>query len=233
MQQYTVLLDNFEGPLDLLLQLVERNKLDIREVAVSQVTQSYLEHLQHFEIEQEEMGQFLTIASQLLLTKSKRILPNQTADNAGEEPAQDVIARLQTYQQFRERAEALRQKFNSPFISRPEPQLGISAKVRRGINLKPQELQRTWEQLNKLRKAVATVHTVRTKPLSQSEVIACVLTRLTEQSELTLDTLIRNAGSQHEAILCFLAILELGRQNKARIVLVDNETVLIQPGVMV
>jgi segregation and condensation protein A len=231
MQDYTVLLENFEGPLDLLLQLVEREKLDIRDVAVSQVTQSYIVHIRSIELEPDEVNHFLAVATQLLLTKSRRVLPKAqiAEDDVSEE---DLADRLERYQYYRGLATALAERTRTPFLLRPPKRVKLRAGSKQGFDISKGLLETAWEQVSerKTQKSSAR-HTVRTKPLSLDAVLRQIVGQLQEAKQLSLDKLIAVSKNQHEAVLSFLAILELAKVNRARIEYSSDKVLMIYPGV--
>lgn len=105
---YNVVTPVYEGPLDLLLQLIERAELDITRLALASVTDQYLAHLRamteaHTDMPAEEVSAFLVIASRLLQIKSEALLPRPPAREPGEEDPGDALARqLITYKRFKE-----------------------------------------------------------------------------------------------------------------------------------
>jgi segregation and condensation protein A len=106
---YKVLTPVYEGPLDLLLQLIERAELDITKLALAQVTDQYLEHLHSLqERAAEDVSAFLVIAAKLLQIKSEALLPRAPAREAGEEdPAEALARQLLAYKRYKEIAKTL------------------------------------------------------------------------------------------------------------------------------
>ncbi len=109
---YTVMTSVYQGPLDLLLQLIERSELDITHLALAQVTDQYLSHIntimQTGEVAAEEVSAFLVIASRLVQIKSEALLPRPPVRQAGEEDPGEALARqLITYKRFKELAQVL------------------------------------------------------------------------------------------------------------------------------
>jgi len=108
-QPYQVATPVYQGPLDLLLQLIERAELDITRVSLAQVTDQYLEYLPNLvEFTAEEVSAFLVIAARLIQIKSEMLLPRPPSREAGEEDPGEVLARqLLLYRKFRRVATAL------------------------------------------------------------------------------------------------------------------------------
>lgn len=106
---YVVTTPLFEGPLDLLLYLIERAELDITRLALAQVTEQYLEHLHHIEDQQAaEVSSFLVVAARLLQIKSEVLLPRPPVRDAGEDdPGEALVRQLIIYKRFKELANKL------------------------------------------------------------------------------------------------------------------------------
>ncbi len=102
---YHFRLDHFEGPLDLLLSLIEREKLDITTVSLAQIADQYLEYLStEKNVTLENLAAFLSVASRLLLIKSRALLPVLTFTEEEEESVDDLEWRLRQYRMFRDAA---------------------------------------------------------------------------------------------------------------------------------
>jgi segregation and condensation protein A len=109
---YTIHIPVFEGPFDLLLQLIEREKLDISAVSLASVTDQFVAHMATLEgsITAEELADFLVIAARLILIKSRLLLPqhDRATEEEGEDPAEALARQLIEYKRFRQAALALR-----------------------------------------------------------------------------------------------------------------------------
>ncbi|MBK9712980.1 MAG: segregation/condensation protein A [Kouleothrix sp.] len=109
---YTFQLPSFEGPLDLLLKLIEREELDITEIALAQVADQYLEHVRALDApDPNAVSSFLVMAARLLLIKSRALLPRPPAPPGPDDPADDAaeLARqLREYQRYKQAAALLR-----------------------------------------------------------------------------------------------------------------------------
>lgn len=130
---YSVVTPVYSGPLDLLLQLIERAELDITRLALAQVTDQYLAHMRALTAAQadlpaEEVSSFLVIAARLVQIKSEALLPRPPAREPGEEDPGDALARqLVTYKRFKELAEYLARReaagLHAYYRSAPAPQV--------------------------------------------------------------------------------------------------------------
>lgn len=112
-ETFTIKTDLFEGPLDLLLQLVEKRKVFISDVSLADVTDDYITHvkkIEHFPISQT--AHFILVASTLLLLKSKALLPTITLTEEEEESIEDLEKRLKIYKYFQELSKKIGAQFN-------------------------------------------------------------------------------------------------------------------------
>ncbi|ARD49418.1 segregation/condensation protein A [Sporosarcina sp. P37] len=113
---YSVKLEVFEGPLDLLLHLINRLEIDIYDIPMAELTQQYIEHLHAMRVLQlDELSEYLVLAATLLEIKSKMLLPVNEEETFIEEfgyeedPREELIARLVEYRKYKEAAHSLRE----------------------------------------------------------------------------------------------------------------------------
>ena len=112
--EYSIKTDVFEGPLELLLSLVEKRKLFISDISLSQVADdyiSYIKQLENFPI--ADSAHFILIASTLVLIKSKSLLPNLSLSDEEEKNIDELEARLRQYQKYKELSNNIREMFGS------------------------------------------------------------------------------------------------------------------------
>ncbi len=110
-KKYEIRLDNFEGPLDLLCHLVDKNKMDINEVKISDITDQYIEYINNMkELNLEVTSEFIVMASTLLYLKSKSLLPKQVEDEA-ELTEEELIHRIIEYKKYKEISKKLKEYF--------------------------------------------------------------------------------------------------------------------------
>jgi segregation and condensation protein A len=103
----------FEGPLDLLLSLIEARQLDITQIALAEVTEQFLQYLKHLEkIDPTTLADYLSIAAKLLVIKSKAILPTLEVEAEDDDAGFDLESRLLLYKQFKEAAKYLKKLDN-------------------------------------------------------------------------------------------------------------------------
>ncbi len=112
-QDYTFRLEGFEGPLDLLLHLIQKNEIDIFDIPMALITEQYLEYLQMMKmINLDIAGEYLLMASTLLHIKSKMLLPKPQdgEEEEGEDPRAELVRRLLEYQKYKEAAGELEKR---------------------------------------------------------------------------------------------------------------------------
>jgi segregation and condensation protein A len=113
MSSFTIRQDAFEGPLDLLLSLIQERKLYINEISLAQVTDEYLGYVQRFsELPMEETAQFILVASTLLLIKSRSLLPDLDLTDEEEGDIDDLERRLKYYRLIKHASRLIRDKWN-------------------------------------------------------------------------------------------------------------------------
>ena len=135
--KYEIKLDNFAGPLDLLCYLIEKEKMDIYEVNISQITDQYIDYLNEMEkLNLEIASEFIVMASTLIYLKSKGLLPKQVEDEA-EITEEELIRRIVEYKKYKEISSELIEKYKI-FSNR-------LFRHQENIVLPKQELNRTYE----------------------------------------------------------------------------------------
>lgn len=214
----------FEGPLDLLLSLIEEQKLDITQIALAQVTEQFLEYIRKLEqLDPTTLADYLSIAAKLLVIKSKAILPTLEVEEAEEDdPGQDLTEKLLLYKQFKEIAghfKKLDSRQQQSFVRTlvfservsflPDP--SINPGVMHQAILK---VANSLKELDNLPKAKIK------EAISIQEKIGELQNKLSLQIETKLSQVLATAKNKSEVIITFLALLELIKQ---RIFTVDQE----------
>jgi len=220
----SVKLKQFEGPLDLLLSLIEDRKLNITEIAIAEVTEQFLFYIKRLEtIDPTVLADYLSIAAKLLVIKSKAILPTLEVELEEEDAGQDLESRLLLYKQFKEVSKHLKNRDNerqqgflrtTTFEQRinffPDPT--VTTKELHGVILK---ILNSLKELDNLPKAKIK------EAVSIQEKIDHLRAHLGRQLETKLSDVLKTAKNKSEVIVTFLALLELIKQ---RIFTADQET---------
>ncbi len=204
--------DKFSGPLSLLLQLIEDQKMAITELSISQVTDQYLQHLEKItDQDPEEMSDFLVMAARLLVIKSRAILP-QIADD---EPVDDLEKQLRIYKEFLEatkKVEAML-KLERFTFSRTKPPIEIKVEFSPSSNINLENLRQTFlVVLKRLDPLIKMPRQMMAKTVSLQQKILHLQAHLEKIKKCGWQELIKNAESKTEVIISFLAMLELVKQ---------------------
>jgi segregation and condensation protein A len=232
---YTVRLEMFEGPLDLLLHLIQKNEVDIFNIPIALITEQYLETLNVMKVLNLDVaGEYLLMASTLLHIKSKMLLPTSTEEEEeeGEDPRAELVRRLLEYQKYKEAATELER---GPMLDRDvfvrlvlADEEGSKGEERIEVNLF--ELLDVFRQVLERAKPEA-FHEVILDRLSVEEKvqdILCLLER--ENRSIAFHLLFPEQASRRVIIVTFLAILELVKAKLIRIFqLAPFETIRISP----
>ena len=110
-RKYSIKINNFEGPLDLLCHLIDKNKMDIYDINISEITDQYIKYIEQMEkMNLEITSEFLVMSSTLLYLKSKHLLPKQQ-DDEEEITEEELIRRIIEYKKFKEITKKLKENF--------------------------------------------------------------------------------------------------------------------------
>ena len=217
---FTVVLDVFEGPFDLLLQLIARKRLDITEVALSEVTDEFLAHMKVFP-DLSRTSEFLVVAATLLHMKSVSLLPRTEVDSdisREDLEARDLLfSRLLQYRAFKGASEKIKEALdmNAGFIPRQAPlEKHFAALLPELIwTLSPEDLAITAAHaLSSKDPEVVTTH-LHDPLVPVREQAILVAERLKTVGALTFHELIADAESARVVVSRFLAVLELYRRH--------------------
>ena len=219
-QALEVILEAFEGPLDLLLYLIRRQNLDILDIDVSDITEQYMQYVELMDALQFELAaEYLLMAAMLAEIKSRMLLPRQVVDEEDEEdPRAQLIRRLQEYERFKKAAEDIdelprvdRDVFLTsaapPEIERvrPEPEVGL------------QEILLAFAEVM-ARANMFESHHIQREALSTRERMSQVLERLSGESFMPFVSLFRAEEGRMGVVVTFLAIMELIKESLVEIV---------------
>ena len=221
-KKYAIKLDNFEGPLDLLCNLIEKNKMSIYDIKLDEITNQYIELLNKAqELNLEVASEFLTLASTLLYIKSKKLLPSKQ-DEEEEISEDELIRRIIEYKKYKDVTEKLRKDFDensTRFYKLPEnielPKQQLEEKYEE--NIIPELYKKIWEKnQNKVNENAKNIEKI---------AITDTYTVVSKVKEMFKE-LIRNKSfvfnklfsiQQHnrqEVVTAFSGLLELSRRSK-------------------
>ena len=221
-EPYHVTLDIFEGPLDLLLRLIERQVLDITRVSLALVTDQYLAHITLLgDTSAENLADFLVVAAKLLVIKSRSLLPSliPAPDEEDEDVGEQLARQLVEYKRFKDAAAKLRtieQRGLHTYL-RLAPAPRIERRAPSG-HLNPNELLTALLRAFSSQTSFAPVDTVVAPIIVHiGECIRTIKHLLELETRLPLSRAISSAHSRLEVIVIFLAVLELIKQQQVQV----------------
>jgi segregation and condensation protein A len=226
---YVVSLPAFEGPLDLLLHLIQKHELDIFDIPVSFVTEKYLEYINLMQtLSIDVASEYLVMAATLAYIKSKSLLPNEPAtdeetglDDEETDPREELIRRLLEYQKYKQAAAELNDR---GALGRDIFLRGSKAPEAEGpAPLAPIELWSLLDAFGKVlsRAKVDIQHEVSFDRTSITDRIAQLLEKMQGRARCRFDELFEGQRTRFELIVTFLALLEMTRLRMTRLYQAD------------
>ena len=220
--KYEIKLDNFAGPLDLLCYLIEKEKMDIYQVNISQITDQYIDYLNEMEkLNLEIASEFIVMASTLIYLKSKGLLPKQVEDEA-EITEEELIRRIVEYKKYKEISTELIEKYKEfskrffrfpEHIELPKQQLEKKYKIESIVNSYKKLMDRNAEKININSKniekiAIIDTYTVSSKVKEMFKVLA-------KKPKFIFNKMFSlKEKPKQEVVTAFSGLLELTRRNK-------------------
>lgn len=215
----------FEGPLDLLLDLIEKKKLFISDISLAQVTDDFIEHVKQFDnLPMGEAAHFILVASTLLLIKSRSLLPGLNLTDEEKGDIKDLETRLKIYQRIKDGGKFIQALFGDKMIFAqsqskpispvftPDPQFTLEWAL---FSLK--------DLINRLPKKENIPQTMVRKVISLEEMIGTLTSRITSHLRMSFAEFTKeHRGNRVNVIVSFLAMLELVKQG---IVHVSQESI--------
>lgn len=213
-------LDVFEGPLDLLLNLIAKNKLNIYDISIAELLEQYMAQIHEMQAaDMDVASEFLEMAARLVHIKSVSLLPKKEEEAALK---QELTGQLLEYQQCKEAAMRLRERFSLDGIVRAQadipadltykrhhkPQELLSAYLSMLGKKKPPEPQKPEDTISKL---------ITRRVVSVASQIVFVLRSLWKKRHVSLKELFRGKNDPSERVAAFLAVLELVKDKRLRV----------------
>lgn len=209
---YNVVIPIYEGPLDLLLQLIEHSELDITAVSIGLVTDQYLDYIHKMAVPADEMSAFLVVAAKMIQIKSEALLPRQVVREPGEEdPAEALAQQLRIYKRFKELSLWLDDRqtrhLRTHLRIAPPPHLETQVDLS-DVNLA--DLLDYAKAILLQKQDLAALGTIISAPrITIREKIAWIAERLGSTNRSSFSELISEHPSRLEVVVTFLALLEL------------------------
>ena len=221
-KKYAIKIDNFEGPLDLLCHLIDKNKMNIYDINLSQVTDQYIDYLKEQEnLNLEIASEFLVMASTLLFLKSKNLLPKQE-ETEEELTEEELIRRIIEYKKFKEISKKLKENYlsySNRYFKLPEQIVLPKQKLEREYDNKlipsiySSLIEKNKEKINQNAKniekiAITDNYTVASKVKEMFKV-------LVKQKRFVFNKLFSiKQHNKQEVVTAFSGLLELSRRSK-------------------
>ncbi len=223
MEKMQYKLESFNGPLDLLLHLITKNKVSIWDIPIVEITQQYLEAIEGIEDSAlEDTSEFLVMAAQLLYIKSKMLLPKPEEDDE-EDPREDLARRLAEYKLFKEASQNLRRnEFSSRYmffkpeekIEFPLPEYNRHHEVDELLEAFAAVIARRERRKKPEKKAFFGI--VGREKVSIDDMVEKVCRMLDNRQRLEFLALFPAQDSKPEMIATFLAVLEMIKLDKIK-----------------
>ena len=219
-----VMLETFEGPLDLLLYLIRRQNMDILNVNVSHITKQYMEYITLMKAMRFELAaEYLLMAAMLAEIKSRMLLPRHESDDEDEDdPRAELIRRLQQYERFKQAAEDLDElprMGRDTYGSNVAPPKLDNRKAHPDLSL--QELMLAFSEVLR-RSDMFESHQIEKETLSTREKMTYVLSQLSGERFTPFEALFNEQEGRLGVVVTFLAIMELIKEQLVEII--QNES---------
>ena len=222
--KYAIKIENFEGPLDLLCHLIDKNKLDIYDINLNDITDQYIQFLKEMEeLNLEIASEFIVMASTLLFIKSKNLLPKQEEDTE-EITEEELIRRIIAYKKYKDASIKLKENFeihSNRYYKLPEeidlPNRKLEEEYSKDIipNLYKKLWQKNEEKVNQNAKniekiAITETYTVASKVREMVKVLA-------KKRRFVFNKLFSiKKHNKQEVVTAFSGLLELSRRSKVQ-----------------
>ena len=223
-KKYSIKIDNFEGPLDLLCHLIDKNKMDIYEINISEITDQYIEYINEMEeMNLDVTSEFLVMSSTLLYLKSKHLLPKEQ-DDEEEITEEELIRRIIEYKKYKEITEKLKNNFleySKRFYKLPEEIKLPKQKIQKDYDNKiipkiyNNLLQRNKEKINENASNIEKIAI--TETYSVGDTVKTMYRELIKYKKFTFNKLfsIKNHNTK-EVVTAFSGLLEMSRRSKVK-----------------
>ncbi len=210
---YQVHLSQFEGPLDLLLHLIRRDKITIYDIPISHITREYLAYIDMMkELQLELAGEFFVMAATLMRIKAHMLLPRRAAEEEEEDPRDELVRNLIEYRKFKEAAEHLAERENDrrQVFARPGSKPPADEDKHPSMEVSLFDLIGAFRTImEELKKNVS--YRIDREQFTVDERIEIIRARIREKSEILFTELFTGQYDKGEIITTFLALLELAR----------------------
>lgn len=225
---YKITLDNFSGPMDLLLHLVKESKMDIMDIKLEVIIDEYLDYIQQMQdMNLDVASSYLVMASELIEIKSRMLLPKQEDEEDEEDPGERLINRLILYEQYKNQIDSfkeLEQERNNYYTKIPSS-LDEYKDENSKVHLENVTIDDLVEAFKKFLDRVELEKPINTKvtrkELSVEERIKSIKERFKKESRIEFFSLF-DIKTKEYVVVTFLAILEMAKNGNLKIIQEDN-----------
>ena len=223
-KKYSIKIENFEGPLDLLIYLIEKNKMDIYDINLAEITDQYIEYLNKMEeMNLEIASEFLVMASTLLYLKSKKLLPKQEEESE-ELTEEELIRRIIEYKKYKEITKIFKEKYSifSNIIEKNQEEIKLpkrNLEKNYGKDMIPKVykalVERTNQRLNKNAQNIEKIALVENYTVASK--VKEMFKVLVKQKRFVFNKMFSiKQKNKQEVVTAFSGLLELSRRNKVQ-----------------
>ena len=220
--KYEIKIDNFEGPLDLLCHLIEKNKMDIFDIKISDITDQYIDYIRAMEeMDLEVTSEFLIMASTLLYLKSKTLLPKEIEDEE-ELTEEELLQRIIDYKKYKEISKKLKENyeiFSKRIFKLPDtielPKQKLEKNYDKDIvpNLYMQIIEKNKSRINKNAKNIQKIAITDTYTVGSK--VKDMYRALIRNKKFVFNKLFSvKKHNRNEVVTAFTGLLELSRRSK-------------------
>jgi len=221
-EAYDIALPDYQGPLDLLLFLIQKDEIDIYDIPIADITKQYLGYLEVIKALSLDMaGDFIVVAATLLRIKSRLLLPTHLHDDEidEEDPRAELVRRLLEYKRFKEMAQCLQEQERArsrlhvreqryPFLKESTEPLPLRLNMYELLTALSQVFDRVTKE---------AVHSVTREVFTVTEKVKLIRSRLAAGDTVRFDELFKDDHIKMEVVVTFMAILELAKRGTLQI----------------
>jgi len=214
---YKITIPMYEGPLDLLLDLIKKQEMNIHDIQISKITSQYLDYLHQLEVQNIDVSaEFIYMAATLIYIKSKMLLPPDplaSPEEQAADPREELVQRLIEHEKFKNAAQLLyqRQQIEENVWSKPDRSLYEGEEVEGELVVSLVDLVKVFQQVLERRKEIVKIE------LRHDQFTVAQMMELLRQQMVATDagielvTFFESCASRHAMIVALLAVLELVR----------------------
>ena len=221
-KKYSIKLDNFEGPLDLLCHLIDKNKMDIYDINISEITDQYIDYINQMEkMNLDITSEFLVMSSTLLYLKSKHLLPKEQ-DNEEEITEEELIRRIIEYKKYKEITKKLKENFliyskryykSAEQIELPKQKIEVEYNQDTIPDIYKELIRRNKDKINENASNIEKIAI--TETYSVGEKVKDMYRALIKYKKFTFNKLFSlKKHNKREVVTAFSGLLEMSRRNK-------------------